>query len=67
MIYDPSSSCSSTQTASACCPAQVINSFELSDGDSVYTGEPLPYQFEPHLSLEGDNTPVDVLNEVHIR
>ena len=29
MIYDPSSSCSSTRTASACCPAQVVNSSEL--------------------------------------
>ena len=68
MIYGPSSSCSSTWTASATCyPAQVVNSSELSDGDSVHTGEPLPYQFEPQLSPEGDNTPVDVPNKVHIR
>ena len=26
-------------------PAQVVNSSELSDGDSIHTGEPLPYQF----------------------
>ena len=67
VIYGPSSSCSSTWTASACCPTQVVNSSELSNGDSVHTGEPLPYQFEPQLSPEGDNTPVDVPNEVHIR
>ena len=30
-----------------------MNSCELSDGDSIHTGEPLPYQFEPEPSPEG--------------
>ena len=45
-------------------PAQVVNSFE---GDSIHTGELLPHQFEPELSPEGDDIPVDVPNEVRIR
>ena len=38
-------SCSATQTASPCYPAQAVYSSEFSDGKSVYTGEPLSYQF----------------------
>ena len=49
------------------CPAQVVYSSELTDGNSVHTGEPLPYQFKPESSPEGDNIPVDVPNEVLIR
>ena len=41
-----------------------IYSSEFSDGESVYTGERLPYQFDPDLSLEGDDIPVDELTEV---
>ena len=33
---------------------------QFSDGKSIYTGEPLPYQFKPQLSREGDDIPVDV-------
>ena len=50
-----------------CCPAQVVNSSELNDGDGIHTGEPSPYQYEPEPSPEGDDIPVDVPNEVHIR
>ena len=58
------SSCSATRTASSCNPAQVVY---LSYGKSIYTGGPLPYQFEPELFCEGDDIPVDVPNEVRIR
>ena len=37
----------------------VVYLSQLSDGDSVHRGEPLPYQFETELSPEGDNIPVD--------
>ena len=33
----------------------------------VYTGEPLPYQYEPQPSREGNDIPVDVPNEARIR
>ena len=33
----------------------------------VYTEEPLPYQFEPEPSCEGDNIPVNVPNKVRMR
>ena len=33
---------------------------------SVCTGEPLPYQFEPKPSTEGNDISVDVPNEVHV-
>jgi len=58
-MNDPSPSCSSTQIASPCYPVQVVDSSKLSDGDSVHTGEPLPYQFEPEPSPEGNNILVD--------
>ena len=67
MIYGLGPSCSSTRAASPCYPAQVVYSSEFSDGESVYTGEPLPYQFEPETSPEGDDIPVDVPNKVRIR
>ena len=43
MVLVPS--CSVTWTASPCYPAQAVYSSKFSDGKSVYTGEPLPYQF----------------------
>ena len=64
VIYGLSPSCSTTQTASPCYPAQVVYLFKFSDGKSAYTGEPLPYQFEPQLSCEGDDIPVDVPNDL---
>ena len=44
--------------------AQVVNSSQLSDGNSVHTEEPLSYQFEPKLTPEGNDIPVNVSNEV---
>ena len=67
MIYGPSPSCFSTCTASLYYLAQVVNSSELSDGDSMHTAEPLPYQFEPEPSPEGNDISVDVPNEARIR
>ena len=67
VIYGRSPFCSSIRTANRCYPAQVVNSFELSDVDRVHTGEPLPYQYELEPSPEGDNIPVDVPNEARIR
>ena len=67
MIYGLSPSCSATWTASPCYPAQAVYSSEFSDGKSVYTGEPLPYQFKLQPSHEGDDIPEDVSNKVHIR
>ena len=46
---------------------QAVYSSELSDGKTVYTGEPLPYLFEPQPTREGDDVPVDVPNELRIR
>ena len=54
MIYGPSLSCSSTWTTSPCYPAQEVNLSKLSDGYSVHTGEPLPYQSEPKSFPKGD-------------
>ena len=67
MIYSPSPSCSSTRAVSPCYPAQVVHLTEFSNGKSVYIGEPLPYRFEPQPSHEGDDIPVDIPNEAHIR
>ena len=46
---------------------QLVYLSEFSDGKSVYTEEPLPYQFEPDPSPEGDDIAVEVPNEVHTR
>ena len=43
---------------------QVVNSSKLSDGDSMLTGEPLPYHFEPKLSPEGDDISVDISSDL---
>ena len=67
MINGLNPSCSLTWAASPCYPAQVVYSSEFSDGKSVYTGEPLPYQLEPEPSREGDDILVDVPNKVCIR
>ena len=61
MAASPSSS--STDSASVLSSSSIYSS-KFSDGESVYMGEPLPYQFEPELSLESDNIPVDELTEV---
>ena len=66
VIYGLSPSCFATHTASPCYPAQVVYSSKFSDGKSVYTGEPFPYQFEPQPSCEGDDIPVDIPNEVRM-
>ena len=64
MAVSPSSSCSSS-TDSASVPSRLsVYSSEFSNGESVYTGEPLPHQFEPELSPEGHDIPVDELTEV---
>ena len=60
-------SCSAAWTASLCYPAQAVYSSEFSNSKSIYTGEPLPYQFKPQLSHEGDDILVEVPNEVRIR
>ena len=60
VIYGLSPSCSATQTASPCYPVYLS---EFSDGKSIYKGEPLPHQFEPQLSCEGDDISVDILNK----
>jgi len=67
VIYGLDPSCSLTRAANLCYPAQVVYSSKFSDGKSVYTGEPLPYQLEPEPSREGDDILVDVPNEVRIR
>ena len=65
MVLVPS--CSATRTASPCYPARAVYSSKFSDGKSLYTGEPLPYQFESQPSCQGNDIPVDVPNEVRIR
>ena len=64
MAVSPSSSCSSSTDSASVLSSSSICSSEFSDGESVYTGEPLPYQFEPELSPEGDDILVEELTEV---
>ena len=64
MAVSPSPSCSSNTDSESVLSSSSIYSSELSDGESVCTGEPIPYQFEPELSPEGDDIPVDVPIEV---
>ena len=66
MAVSPSLSCSSNTGNESVLSSSSIYSSEFSDGESVCTGEPLPYQFEPEPSpeFEGDDIPVDVPTEV---
>ena len=66
-IYGPSPTCSSNTDSESVLSSLSIYSSKFSNGESVYTADPFPYQLEQEPSPEGDDIPVDLPTEVHTR